>query len=100
MGTVRGRILLSLAVLVFVYIIALPIAVGGFSYGARNGAASAWQASVHTTHGVSLLALQNSWGPMGSGAMYSGLFQVGLLALVVLGSIWVLARTRHGQKLN
>ncbi len=100
MGSVRGRILASLAVLVFVYVIALPIAVGGFSYGARDGAAPAWQASVHTAHGASLLALENGLGPMGSGAMYSGLFQVGLLVLVVLGSIWLLARTRRGQKLN
>ncbi len=100
MRSVRGRILASVAVLVFVYVIVLPIAAGGFSYGARNGAASAWRSSIHTTHGASMLSLENGLRPMGSGAMYSGLLQIGLLVLIVLGSIWLVARARHDQKLN
>ena len=100
MKPVWKQVLVVLAVLVFVYVIAMPALMGGFGYGARNTSRAAWQVSLHYNHAASLPFMGGGLRWMGPNALLSGMLQLGLLALIVLGSIWLVARAlaRHGQE--
>ncbi len=95
------QLLAILALLVFVYVMTLPLTMGGLGYGAVRYARPAWQTSTHTSHGISVLAMGNGLSWTGSEALYSGLIQLGLLVIIVMGSIWLVsALGRHGKKAN
>ncbi len=100
MRPVWKRILTILAILVFVYVIAMPIVMGGFAYGA-SGTRSDWQASSHYSHSASMAAMANGFGWMGQGAVFSGLLQLGVLGTVILGSVWLLSASwRKGRNVE
>ncbi len=94
------QLLVILAILVFVYVMIMPIVMGGFSYGAERASRSALQGSLHNNHSGLMSVLETGSGWMGSNALSSGLLQLGLLAVIVLGSVWLVAGllARQSQK--
>lgn len=96
------QLLIVLAVLVFVYVIALPVVMGGFSYGAGETSRAALQASVHRNHAGFMPAMGQGFRWAGQAAPLSGLIPLAALVLVVLGSTWLLVGrvSRHDQKSN
>jgi hypothetical protein len=91
MKAVWRQLRIILGLVVFVYVIAMPVIMGGFDYGARRTPQTAWPAAMHLNHGSPLAVMRQGLGSMGRGALLSGLAQLGVLILIVLLGAWLFA---------
>ncbi len=82
-----------LAAPVVLSVLATPLMMAQFytfgGYGMMSGRGPAWRMPMHYGYGGSWSPMMGGFGWMGGGLLFSGLIQLGVLILIVLGIIWM-----------